>query len=88
MPAWLSYFDEAYLAAEFAHVLAGSLADQGRVDEACAIAMRAVDMAGTIRSTRIVVYLSDVARRLAPFRATADVRGLYEHMADAGISVG
>jgi hypothetical protein len=122
VPAWLSYFDEAYLAAKFAHVfrdlrlpeeaerfarkslemvdgyergrlfntavLAASLADQGRVDEACAMAMRAVDMAGAIRSIRIVVYLSDVARRLAPFRATVDVRGLYERMADAGIPVG
>jgi hypothetical protein len=119
VPAWLSYFDEAYLAAKFAQVfrdlglpeeaerfarrslemadgyergrlfntavLAGSLADQGRVDEACATAMVAVDMAGTIRSTRIVVYLSDVAHRLAPFQATAEVRALYERMADAGL---
>ena len=69
-------------------VLVGSLADQGRVDEACAMAEHAVDMAGTIRSTRIVVYLSDVARRLAPFRAAVEVRGLYERMADAGIPVG
>jgi hypothetical protein len=67
--------------------LAAALADQGRVDEAMSTARLAVDMAGSIRSTVTVAYLAAVARRLAPFRTTAEVRGLYEHMVDAGIPV-
>lgn len=68
-------------------VLAGSLADQRRVDEACATAMLAVNMAGSIRSTVTGAHLTDVARRLTPFRATVEVRELYEHMVDSGIAV-
>jgi hypothetical protein len=67
--------------------LAAALADQRRVDEACATATLAVDMAGEIRSARTLVYLTDVAHRLAPFRTTVEVRGLYEHMVDTGIAV-
>jgi transcriptional regulator with XRE-family HTH domain len=90
-PAWLSYFDGAYLAAKFAHsfrdlgrpgeaeqfarrslemsdgyergrlfntaLLASTLAEQRRVDEACAAGSAAVEMASTMRSVRTVSYL-------------------------------
>lgn len=119
VPAWLSYFDHAYLAAKFAHafrdlgmlreaevfarrsldmsegyergrlfntaLLASTLADQGRVEEACAIGTRAVRMTGAIRSVRSSAYLADVGRRLMPFRANGEVRNLYVHMAEAGL---
>jgi transcriptional regulator with XRE-family HTH domain len=68
-------------------VLATVLADQHRIDEACATAMLAVDKARSIRSTRTVVLLGDVARRLTPFRTTPEVRELYEHMVAIGIAV-
>jgi transcriptional regulator with XRE-family HTH domain len=119
VPAWLSYFDHAYLAAKFAHafrdlampreaeafarrslemsegyergrlfntaLLASTLADQGRVEEACAIGIRAVRMTGTLRSVRSSAYMADVGRRLMRFRTNGDVRNLYEHMAEAGL---
>ena len=119
IPLWLGYFDEAYLAAKFAHtfrdlsqpreaeqfalrslemsdgyergrlfnlaLLASTQADLRRIDEACATATLAVQMADTVRSTRTASYLADVARRLAPFRANVEVRALYERMANAGI---
>lgn len=120
-PAWLGYFDSAYLAAKFAHVfrdlgqprdaelfarrslgmsdgyergrlfntalLASALADQRRVEEACASAVLAVTMGQTVRSVRTVAYLADVGRRLAPFRTSADVSRLYDRMIDAGVPV-
>lgn len=118
-PSWLTYFDNAYLSAKFAHtfrdlgmpreaelfarrslqmsegyergrlfntaLLASTLADQRRVEEACATAIRAVQMAESVRSVRGAAYLSDVGRRLAPFRASTDVRWLYGQMAKAGL---
>jgi len=66
-------------------LLASTLADQRRVEDACAIGMDAIDMAQTVRSVRSAAYLADVGRRLAPFRATADVRLLFEQMEATGI---
>ncbi|HEX4725906.1 MAG TPA: helix-turn-helix domain-containing protein [Pseudonocardiaceae bacterium] len=66
-------------------LLASTLADQRRVEEACSVGMRAVGMAGSLRSVRSAAYLADVGRRLAPFHTNADVRSLYEQMADTGI---
>jgi tetratricopeptide (TPR) repeat protein len=120
-PEWLGYFDEAYLAAKFAHtfrdlgqpreaeafarrsldmsdgyergklfntaLLASILADQKRVDEACATGLIAVKMADTVRSVRSAAYLADVARRLAPFSDVAGVKSLYGHLVAVGIPV-
>ncbi|MDT5015993.1 MAG: hypothetical protein QOD39_2153, partial [Mycobacterium sp.] len=118
-PAWLNYFDSAYLSAKFAHVfrdlgsaaeaeqfarralgmddgyergrlfntalLASTLADQGRVDEACAEATVAVRMSEQVRSIRGGAYLADVGRRLSPYRADRRVRALYAQMEDSGV---
>lgn len=118
-PAWLLYFDGAYLAAKFAHtfrelghpveaerfarrslemsdgydrgrlfntaLLASTLADQGRVDEACAEATAAVGMSQHVRSVRGGAYLADVGRRLAPYRSDRRVRTLYAQMNAAGV---
>lgn len=120
-PPWLSYFDDAYLAAKFAHafrdlgmpreaekfarrslemhegyergrlfntaLLAATLADQSRIDEACAAATTAVHMTGTVRSVRSVAYLADVGRRLSPFRDNAEVQTLYRRMAAVGLPI-
>lgn len=68
-------------------LLASTLADQRKVDEACAIGHVAVGMAESVRSVRSAAYLADVARRLAPFRENIDVQSLYRHMVDTGIPV-
>ncbi|WP_173126891.1 helix-turn-helix domain-containing protein [Kibdelosporangium persicum] len=121
LPQWLGYFDEAYLAAKFAHtfrelghsqqaeqfarrslemsdgyergrlfntaLLASTLADQRRVEEACVTASLAIRMTGTVRSVRTVAYLADVGKRLEPCRTSAAVIRLYQHMTRAGIPV-
>jgi hypothetical protein len=118
-PAWLNYFDSAYLSAKFAHtfrdlgrpveaeqfarrslgmsdgydrgrlfntaLLASTLADQGRVDEACAEATKAVRMSGDVRSIRGGAYLADVGRRLAPHHSDRRVRWLYTAMNAVGV---
>ncbi|MGH3520959.1 MAG: XRE family transcriptional regulator, partial [Haloechinothrix sp.] len=66
-------------------LLASTLADQRRVDEACHIATTAVRMTDTVRSVRSAAYLADVGRRLAPFSTTSQVKALYGRMADAGL---
>jgi len=66
-------------------LLASTLADQRRVEEACSIGMHAVGMARSVRSVRSAAYLADVGRRLAPFHANTDVRSLFEQMEDTGI---
>ena len=68
-------------------LLASTLADQRRVDEACSIGLDAVGMARSVRSVRSTEYLADVSRRLAPFRTSADVQSLFEQMEDTGIPV-
>lgn len=118
-PAWLGYFDDAYMAAKFAHtfrdlgqpkeaemfarrslsmndgyergrlfntvLLASTLADQRRVDEACTIGTDAVAMAQSVRSVRSAAYLADLARRLEPFRKELEVRSLFGQLESAGI---
>lgn len=66
-------------------LLASALADQRRVDEACSYGMTAVHMAGNVRSQRATAYLSDLSRRLAPFKS-APVRTLYTEMDKVGIA--
>ncbi len=118
-PAWLSYFDSAYLSAKFAHtfrdlghsveaeqfarrslsmsdgydrgrlfntaLLSSILADQGRVDEACAEATKAVRMSENVRSIRGGAYLADVGRRLSPYRTDRRVRTVYAQMSAVGV---
>lgn len=118
-PTWLTYFDNAYLAAKFAHtfrdlgrpveaerfarqslgmsdgyergrlfntaLLASTLADQGRLDEACKVAATAVKMSEDVRSVRGGAYLADVGRRLAVHRGDRRVRSLYTQMTAAGV---
>lgn len=67
-------------------LLASTLADQRRVDEACAEGARAVDMLSSVRSVRATNYLTDLARRLAPFARSREVRELYRSMDDVGIA--
>jgi hypothetical protein len=66
-------------------LLASTLADQGRVDEACAAASTAVRMTDTARSVRSGAYLADVGRRLAPDSNDSRVKALYEQMGRAGV---
>ncbi|MCO1575377.1 XRE family transcriptional regulator [Crossiella sp. SN42] len=119
-PAWLRYFDEAYLAAKFAHtfhelgqfsdaerfalrslemsdgyergrlfntaLLASIYADQGRVDEACAKGVMAIDMTSKVRSIRTVSYLTDLGRRLEPHKTNVRVAALYSKMDSVGVT--
>ncbi|GGM45099.1 hypothetical protein GCM10012275_15200 [Longimycelium tulufanense] len=120
-PDWLKYFDDAYLAAKFAHtfrelgrpveaeryarrslemsegydrgklfntaLLASILADQRRIEEACATGAEAVAMTPMISSVRTLAYLADVGQRLAPYRSEPAVITLYALMKRSGIPV-
>lgn len=61
-------------------LLASTLADQGKVDEAVAHGKLAVRMAGRMRSVRTTTYLTEVAERLTPFRTDGGVQGLHKQM--------
>lgn len=66
-------------------LLASILADQRRVEEACAEGARAVSMLHRVRSVRALAYLSDLARRLAPFARTTSVKHLYDRFHSVGV---
>lgn len=68
-------------------LLASILADQRRVEEACAAGTSALRMAGNMHSVRTLAYLKDVARRLQPFHAEPAVQALYAEMAAVGIEL-
>ncbi|GAA1711574.1 hypothetical protein GCM10009745_69590 [Kribbella yunnanensis] len=119
-PAWLAYFDHAYLAAKFAHafrdlglpreaepfarrslemtdgyergrlfnsaLLASILADQRRIEEACALGSEATALARSVRSMRGTSYLQDLGKRLEPYQGVAIVGTLFEGMIEIGIS--
>ncbi|MGH3909151.1 MAG: XRE family transcriptional regulator [Pseudonocardiaceae bacterium] len=120
-PAWLGYFDRAYLAAKFGRcfrdlgrpveaerfarrsldmiegyergrlfnlaLLASTLADQRKIEEACEAGSAAVRIARDVCSVRTTADLADLSRRLAPFRTNAAVRTLDEEMRAAGVLV-
>lgn len=67
-------------------LLASILADQGRIEEACAEATKAVLLSGHVRSVRGCAYLTDVAQRLRPHSTNRGVRALYARMREAGVS--
>ncbi|PZG38802.1 hypothetical protein C1I98_24280 [Spongiactinospora gelatinilytica] len=107
-PEWLAYFDEAYLAAKFAHcfrelgdgpqtvrharrslemddryvrgkmfnlsLLSAGLVDCGDVEQACAVAQSALDLADGLTSTRTRTYMADVRKRLTPYDDTPAVK--------------
>ncbi|MGH3964655.1 MAG: hypothetical protein ACRDRY_15585 [Pseudonocardiaceae bacterium] len=66
-------------------LLASALADQRKVEEACEIGSAALRIAFDVRSARTVTYLTDLSRRLAPFRAEPAVQSLDEQMVAAGV---
>lgn len=66
-------------------LLASILADQRRVEEACAMGMNAVRMAQTVHSVRGAAYLADVGRRLAAHHKEAAVRSFFDHLAETGV---
>jgi transcriptional regulator with XRE-family HTH domain len=113
-PEWITYFDEAELAAEAAHsfrdvnrarqavehatnamsgshvrsdffatmVLADAHLQAGHVDEACRVALDALDLGEQLRSARCVSYLRDFRTALAPYAKTPIVRELHEQAAE------
>jgi transcriptional regulator with XRE-family HTH domain len=121
IPAWLSYFDAAYLSAKFAHtlrdlgqsveaeqfarrslemsdgydrgrlfntvLLASTIADQRRVEEACEVGLHAVQMSDAVRSVRVVYNLADLGHRLGTFQGTPAVRTLFTEMSKRGIPI-
>jgi hypothetical protein len=66
-------------------LLASTLADQRRIDEACEHGGIATKMATNVRSVRSRAYLADLAKRLAPARSHPAVKALYAQMRIAGI---
>ncbi|PTM87643.1 hypothetical protein [Streptomyces sp. VMFN-G11Ma] len=109
-PEWISYFDEAELAAEAAHcfrdvnsarkavahaenALSGShvrsdffatmvLADAhlraGDIEEACRVALDALDLGEQLKSARCVSYLAEFRQNLAVIGHTPDVQSFEE----------
>jgi transcriptional regulator with XRE-family HTH domain len=68
-------------------LLASSLAGQGRIDEACAIGVRAVRMAACVHSALINSCLARLARLFSRFRDSAAVSELYRLMTSIGVPV-
>jgi len=66
-------------------LLASILVDCNKLDEAIAHAELALQMAGTMRSSRIQRYLNDVDRRLAPYANDIRVRRFRHQLAQRGI---
>ncbi|MDQ2708898.1 MAG: helix-turn-helix domain-containing protein [Actinomycetota bacterium] len=66
-------------------LLAGVLADQGKVEESVQHATLAVQMSGTMRSGRTTMYLTDVYNRLLPYKDKESVQSLYRSMRGAGV---
>jgi ATP/maltotriose-dependent transcriptional regulator MalT len=113
-PEWITYFDEAELAAESAHcfrdvsnarqavehaenamsgshvrsdffatmVLADAHLRAGDIEEACRVALDALDLGEQLRSARCVSYLGEFRAALAPFTSTPAVRELHEQAAE------
>ncbi|BBB00196.1 putative regulator [Actinacidiphila reveromycinica] len=113
-PEWITYFDEAELAAEAAHcfrdvnrarqavehagnamsgihvrsdffatmVLADAHLRAGDLEEACRVALYALDLGEQLRSARCVSYLSEFRTALAPHAGSATVRGLAAQAAE------
>ena len=61
-------------------LLASTLADQRKVEEACETGLAALRMAADVRSARTDADLTDLSRRLAPFQAEPAVQSLNEQI--------
>ncbi|MFJ2636020.1 hypothetical protein ACIO6U_29275 [Streptomyces sp. NPDC087422] len=113
-PEWITYFDDAELAAEAAHcfrdvnsarqavehagnamsgshvrsdffvtmVLTDAHLRAGDVEEACRVALDALDLGEQLRSARCVSYLREFRAALTPHGTTTAVRELHEQAAD------
>ncbi|WP_326798572.1 hypothetical protein OG946_26915 [Streptomyces sp. NBC_01808] len=113
-PEWITYFDEAELAAEAAHcfrdvnrarqavshaqnamsgshvrsdffatmVLADAHARAGEVEEACQVALGALDLGEQLKSSRCVSYLAEFRRSLAAAGDSAAARDFHEQAAE------
>jgi hypothetical protein len=113
-PEWITYFDEAELAAETAHcfrdvdhasravshaenamsgshvrsdffvsiVLAEAQLRAREPEEACRVALDALDLGQQLRSARCVSYLTEFRRQLARYKSSAAVRDFGEEAAD------
>lgn len=113
-PEWITYFDEAELAAEAAHcfrdvnsarqavahaenamsgnhvrsdffatmVLADAHLRAGDPEEACRVALDALDLGEQLKSARCVSYLTEFRQHLARLGKTATTRDFYEQAAD------
>jgi transcriptional regulator with XRE-family HTH domain len=68
-------------------LLAGVLADQGKLDESIQHASLAVKMSDGMRSVRTVTFLTDVYNRLLPYKNEEPVKALYRSMKGAGVRV-
>ncbi|WP_219420243.1 hypothetical protein [Pseudonocardia nigra] len=108
-PAWIQYFDEAELAAEFGHcnrdlgrpghassyasqslgsasgdylrsdffatmVLAHAYMDQGEAEEACRVALRALEIGENLKSSRSASYVAEFRQRLHRARGSVILR--------------
>ncbi|MFI0961021.1 hypothetical protein ACH4S8_06360 [Streptomyces sp. NPDC021080] len=113
-PEWISYFDEAELAAEAAHcfrdvnsarqavahaenamsgnhvrsdffatmVLADAHLRAGDLEEACRVAVDALDLGEQLKSARCVSYLAEFRQNLAAVDDTAEVQAFTEQIRD------
>jgi N-acetylglucosamine-6-phosphate deacetylase len=113
-PEWISYFDEAELAAEAAHcfrdvnsarravahaenamsgthvrsdffatmVLADAHLRAGDIEEACHVALDALDLGEQLKSARCVSYLAEFRQRLSAIGSNAVVREFDDEVRD------
>ncbi|MFJ4687812.1 hypothetical protein [Streptomyces sp. NPDC088789] len=113
-PEWITYFDEAELAAEAAHcfrdvnsarravmhaenamsgshvrsdffatmVLADAHLRAGEPEEACRVALDALDLGEQLKSARCVSYLAEFRQRLDLVGDTSDIRDFLEQAAE------
>ena len=70
----------------FSHaLLSAALIDQGRIPDACAAASHAAQQVGAYRPLPAIACLTDLTRRLTPFRAVPEVGVLYRTLAGMGV---
>jgi hypothetical protein len=68
-------------------LLASALADQRKIEEACATTSQVVPRVAPIRPVRDQVCLTSVVRRLSKYGDDLSVRTLYSQLAGVGVAV-
>lgn len=68
-------------------LLASALADQRKIEEACAVTSQVVPRVAPIRPVRDQVCLTSVVRRLSKYGDDVSVRTLYSQLAGVGVHV-